>query len=497
MALTLFTGIAELDEQIFSNIIDIVSLRNLYVTSKSSKNFMDNKLVINNIKNTLKRSYQIHLLPVFSFDEIMNEMLHIHYNRIMGRHAFCAFLLKQNRFDLIKKFFKRKKLLSPAEALRYSHNPILFDEHALAGAFELSGKHALPHLCKTYKGDYINNSFHETKIHYFYHKEKSYYGLIKYLAKNKLLSEMKTLVRHIDFTESMANRLCRELSVNSNYFKMKTFVEDAHGQKKGEGSLKADILEYLLYLFPSLLRDNKLYYCVAESCDITIHKILRNDLEWYRLYPIIKEKFRCCGAIQTAVLLLNAYPELYFDDKIIAHLVTINRTTSWNPISYEYLEHICSSIEGLYEVCGRLYKDCGHQYGNFLVGNILLLQGQLMNDILNYWHVHHPDKHFWYDKLSREITVGLGLYDKTSNVINFTINFMQKNPNCSPKDVFKICNSFIYKDKFTMSDQKQTQLSYKKYPQTNHAHKRQQTKCKRLHYNQPTSHKRQCRNYRK
>jgi hypothetical protein len=427
MTLTLFTGIAELDAQIFSNVNDIGSLRNLYVTSEGLRNYMKNILIINNIKNTLNASYKTNLLTVLSFDEIMDAILPIHCIRMIGKHAFYAFLLRQNRFDLIENFLNKR--IYPAV------------------------------------NSVFNYSFQKNK------KEKSYYSLIKYLAKNELLAELKNLIKHIDFTEKLAKQLCREFFENFN--------GEHRAVKKREVTLNPNILEYLIELFPSLLNEIELIYYLAASSNTNMHKILRNNVEWCQLYPIIKVKFMCYDEVQTAICLLNAYPELYSDDEIIEHVIMM---------FYVY-------FLPMYEACQPIYEVCEHMYTKvlFAVCEIVLQQSRFTTDILNYWHVHHPDKNFWHDKLAQEMTIKLPLYNKTSTIINF----MQENPNCPPRNIFKIGSHFIYKHKFKSSHQDQKQSSHRKHHQKHHLCQNQPTKSKRFHYNQPTSHKHQCRNYRK
>jgi hypothetical protein len=458
MSLTLFTGIAELDAQIFSNVDDIVSLRNLYRTSISFQTYMDSTLVFNSTKNRLKTSYKTDLLGVFSVDEMINKILPIHYVRVMGKHSFCAFLLKQNRFDLVDKFFNKRK-----------------NRLALP-------RYAFPDLYAIYNGNRITFSFE---------KEKTYYGLMKHLAKKELLTEMKTLSTHIDFTKKLAKRLCLELSGHSenlNFTFSDGIVITGDGivvpgdgivvPRKRTVTLTHNILEYLIDIFPSLFNESDLISSVSHSSNIIVHKILRNNIEWDRLYPIVKQTFIRSEDLHQAVCLLTEYPELYFDEKIIEHVVTIDKIRSVKLFNKSLFD----------ESCYRIYMN--PVFGN---RSIFLQQSKLNNNILNYWHVHHPDKHFWYYKLAQEGATRLALYDKRSDIINF----MQNNPNCSPKKVFEIWSSFVYKYKFTTSHQDQKQLLHRKYPQTNHLHERQQIKSKRLHYNQPTSHKHQCRNYHK
>jgi hypothetical protein len=454
MSLTLFTGIAELDQEIFTNIDDIVSLRNLYVSCKSLRNHMNNTLVINNIKNKLEISHKIILLNVCSFDDIMDKILHIHYVKMMGKRPFCAFLLKQNRFDLIEKFFNKGKKVYLS----------------------------LPFFHRGYNGDFGGRSF---RSNYCY-EEKTYYGLMYYLAKNELLAEMKTLGKHINFTESLAKRLCKELSsdrphltkipdilINNHCIKNKVpmFVKSPEPVQL---NLKPSILEYLMELFPSMLTSEDLIFSISDSSNSVVHNILRNNVGWSELYSIIKKQFISCQGLEKATFLLNAYPELYSDNKIIGYVASDEHIFGQNTSS---------------ELCGSMYIMVNvHGLGEFYS----CYRAEVWKDILNYWHIHHPDKHIWYDKLSQQISVKLGLYHKTSEIINF----MQKNPNCSPRDVFKIWSSFIYKDKFITLNQQQPPLSQRIYSQINQSMRRP-TKAKRQHYNQPTSHKHQCHNYRK
>jgi hypothetical protein len=476
MSLTLFTGIAELDQEIFSNINDIVSLRNLYVTSKSLRNYMENTLVMSNIKKRLKMSYKIDLFMCFSFDAIINEILPIHYVRTMGNHAFCAFLLRQNKFNLIEKFFNKRKNSSPT-AYEFTIPGSILPRYALPSPYGLSSPCGLSSpLCITYNGHRVDYSFN---------KEKTYYGLVKHLAKNELLAEMKTLIHHINFTQRMAKRLCEELSGHSQYLDMKQFTENGiQSRGKSEVTLTHNILEYLINLFSSLLDDNCLIHCVADSPNIIVHKILRNNSEWSQLYPIIKNKFMCSEDLQTAVCLLGAYPELYVDETIIEHVVSIYRTNYGKPSSFGY--------------CCRTNMNTWFYYVS-----TFLQQSRINNNILNYWHVHHPDKHFWYDKLAQEVVTRLALHDKTlyDKKCNI-INFIQKNPNCSPINVFKMWSSFEDKRKLTaIIQQYQKQLPDRKHQQTSAKYRQLNynplTKYKQSQCNQPTSHKHQCRNYRK
>jgi hypothetical protein len=210
-----------------------------------------------------------------------------------------------------------------------------------------------------------------------------------------------------------------------------------------------------------------LIFKIADSHDNIVHSVLRNHVEWYTLYSIIKEKFIYCKNFEQAICLLNAYPELYFDNEIIEHIFCKGESSELRNYMYFF--------EGL----------------NLHAPILSERLDEVWNKIQRYWHIHHPDKHMWYDKLSQQISIKLCLNDKKSKIINF----MQKNPNSSPKAVFTFCKFYIYKHKFATLNQ-QPNLSQIKYSQINHLRKEPRT-AKRLCYNQPTSHKHQCHNYRK